>query len=357
LSGNAKRSWEVEALKGLLLIYILLGLLIAGVNFGWAPKADEQTQAVILRVWQIYENEFKTLLILVCSLLTLRITGKKHFPRLRRYNLIGLLCAAIVVHIAAPLIAGNPDLYFVGMPLPWSTGGLRLAVESSAFYQAQSAHWGARSIEMTLVFFAAIHVIVFPGTFLLGRRWQCSTLCLFNGFASEVFEPAFPLFGTRKTAGRKFLRTFAVLRWFVLAVSILLTLVWIVILIFGIRPAAMPLLETFETYKYLALELLAAMFLWCTFAGRGYCYYCPLGTVLSWIGRLVDQKIITDKSSCIGCGKCDSVCPMSIPIREKALKGEEVVDSRCVGCGHCVDACPVHTLGYSTRFLARIGRV
>ena len=355
MTGSRKRYRETRALKLLLLAYILLGLLIAGMNFGWAPRADARTKAVILRIWQIYENEFKTLLILVCAFLTLRITGNKH--SLRRHNLIGLLCAAVALHIVGPLISGNPDLYFVGMPLPWSTSGLRLGIESSAFHQAQTAHWGARSIRITLIVFAAIHVVVFSGSFLLGRRWQCSTLCLFNGFASEVFAPAFPLFGGRKSAGRSLLRIFAVLRWIVLAMSILLTLVWIVILIFGIRPAATPLLETVETYKYLVLELLVAMLLWCLFTGRGYCYYCPLGTVLSWIGRLIDQKIVTDKSSCIGCGKCDAVCPMSISIREQAQKGEAVVESRCVGCGHCVDACPVQTLGYSTRFLARIGRV
>jgi polyferredoxin len=341
----------------LLLLYILLALLIAGANFGWAPNADPRTRQAIRTVWELYENPFKTLLILVCSLLTLSVVGKKEVPRMRRYNLLGFLCAAVVVHIIGPLITRNADLYFVAMPLPWSTAGLRLALPASSLYEQQIALHGAWSIRATLVGFIAVHGVVLAGTLLLGRRWQCSTLCLFNGFAAEVFEPAFPLLGKKKKAGGKLLHLFSVMRWLMLAAALLLTILWVLPLVFDTQLSALPLAERVETYKYLAGELILAMFLWCVFAGRGYCYYCPLGTVLGWAGRLVDQKIVTNRSRCIDCGRCDRICPMSISIREKAQKEQPVVDRRCVGCGHCVDACPVHTLGYSTRFLSRIGRI
>jgi polyferredoxin len=242
------------------------------------------------------------------------------------------------------------------MPLPWSTAGLRLAVSGSVFYREHLQLWGAGGVATALVFFAAIHAIVVAGTMLLGRRWQCSTLCLFNGFASEIFEPAFPLFGKRKIPGMKMLRLFAVLRWVLLGTSLVLTMIWLVVLIFDIEPGALSFLETLETYKYLIVELLMAMLFWTVLVGRGYCYYCPLGTVLGWLGKAAGQKIITTKSECIDCGRCDSVCPLSIRIREKAREGRDVSDSRCVGCGHCVDACPVQTLEYSTGFLKRIRR-
>jgi polyferredoxin len=95
------------------------------------------------------------------------------------------------------------------------------------------------------------------------------------------------------------------------------------------------------------------MFFWTVLIGRGYCYYCPLGTVLGWVGRDVGQKFVTTRTKCTGCGKCDTVCPLSIPIKDKALQGQAVVDSRCVGYGHCIDACPAQTLAYSTGFLKR----
>jgi len=349
-------SWELRFLKGLLFLYILLGLLIAGINFGWAPNASPRAQAVILALWQFYENQFKTILIIVCSILTLRVVGKREIPRMRRYNLIGFVSAAFVIHILGPLVSGNPDLYFVGMPLPWSTSGLRLAVGSSSFYQDQLPHLGEGGIRSALVVFAAIHVVVLAGTLLLGRRWQCSTICLFNGFASEVFAPAFPLFGKRRKLGKGTLGFFSVMRWLLLGTSLIFTVFWLAVLVFDLQPAGMRLLETLETYKYLIVELLLAMFFWTVLIGRGYCYYCPLGTVLGWVGTAVGQKIVTTRAKCIGCGKCDAACPLSIRIKDRALKGEAVVDSRCVGCGHCIDVCPAQTLGYSTGFLRLIGR-
>jgi ferredoxin len=352
----SRTSWEVTVLKFFLSAYILFGLAIAGLNYGWASRSSQEAQQVILRIWQIYENQFKTALIVVCSLLTLRLVRSKESPRLRRYNFVGFLCAAAVVHIAAPLVSGNPDFYFFAMPLPWSTMGLRLAVGASRFRQEYMLHWGMRGLMTALAFFAAVHVIVFAGTLLLGRRWQCSTLCLFNGFASEVFAPAFPLLGKRKRLSRRTLGFFAVLRWLVLGSSLAFVVFWLSILALEAEAPATALMERIETYKYLAIELLPAMFFWVVLVGRGYCYYCPLGTVLGWLARAAGQKIITTKSECIDCGKCDRVCPMSISINEKARRKEAVVDSRCVGCGHCVDACPSHTLAYSTRFLQRIGR-
>jgi hypothetical protein len=222
-----KRAVEIRVLKGLLFVYILLGLLIAGVNFGWAPNASEKARAVILAVWQIYENQFKTVLIIICSVLTLRLAKTRETPRMRRYNLIGLISAALVVHIAGPLVSGNPELYFVGMPLPWYTAGLRLAVRDSSFYQEHLVLWGEGGITSALIFFAAVHVVVLAGTLLLGRRWQCSTICMFNGFASEVFAPAFPLFGKRRKLGKGLLSFFAVMRWLLLGTSLILTVVWL----------------------------------------------------------------------------------------------------------------------------------
>nr|WP_281389051.1 4Fe-4S dicluster-binding protein [Spirochaeta isovalerica] len=98
------------------------------------------------------------------------------------------------------------------------------------------------------------------------------------------------------------------------------------------------------------------MFFWVAFTGRGYCYYCPLGTVLGWVSRLAGQRIRTDISDCIKCGKCNVSCPMGIEIKMSAEEKKDVYSSLCVGCGHCVDICPVGTLEYSTAFLGKIRR-
>ncbi len=135
-----------------------------------------------------------------------------------------------------------------------------------------------------------------------------------------------------------------------LLISLIFTGYWLLLLVGTNLGNQAALFRMLETYKYLGAELLAALLLWVFFTGRGYCYYCPLGTVLALIGKIVNQRIVTNKSKCIDCGKCDSVCPMTIEIRKKAIMGNAVTDDKCVGCGHCIDSCPTNTLQYTTMF-------
>jgi len=186
---------------------------------------------------------------------------------------------------------------------------------------------------------------------LFGRQWQCSTLCLFNGFASEVFAPTFPLIGKVKKMKKGVLNAFSVFKWVSLSLSLFFTIWWILYLSGVGVSGNFQIISQIENYKYLSAELLMMMFFWVAFIGRGYCYYCPLGTVLSLLSKLAGQKIITDKSECIKCNRCNIACPMTIDIKTKAQIGQVVTDSRYVGCGHCVDSCPTETLGYSTKFL------
>jgi polyferredoxin len=345
-----KERWEVVLLKILLAVYIFLCLLIAGLNYGVAPGASEKTAELIRGLWHFYENIFKTLLIITGSWLTLRISGKR--SRHLKRNLLGFIIAAFFIHILGPLLSGNPDLYFFAMPFPWSTTGLQSAVKESSFYIRHLPMWGAAGISASLLVYGLVTFLVFGGTLLWGRRWQCSSLCLFNGFISETFSPAFPLIGKRQKGKVNYLPFLLFLKWFLLILSFLFFLYWAYVLISGdYKSSPAELLANVEIYKYLTVELLMAMFFWVVFTGRGYCYYCPLGTVLSWVSRLAGQKIRTDLNECIKCGKCNKACPMGIDIQARARESVPVLDSLCVGCGHCVDICPVETLEYSTAFL------
>ena len=174
---------------------------------------------------------------------------------------------------------------------------------------------------------------------------------IFNGFAAEVFEPAIPLIGKRKKMKPKTLAILYVLRWLFLSAALFFVSYWILYLIGFALPGNINTITKIETYKYLAGELLMMMFFWIAFTGRGYCYFCPLGTSLSLLALIAGQKITTDNTRCIKCGKCDDACPMAIEIKGKAISGISVRDIKCVGCGHCVDACPTQNLGYSTKFI------
>lgn len=349
-------SVEKKLLKAILWVYIALCVVIAGLNYGLAPRAEAGTAQFLTWFWHFYENWVKTAFILVASILTIRITGRSGRTALRRMNLIGFIAAALVVHVALPLASGNYEWYFFTMPLPWTTTPLQLLDEGTAFRLSRFPVWGAAGVTGVLAFYAAATVFVVLGTLLFGRRLQCSMLCLFNGFAAEVFDPVIPLTGHKRKPGARQAAALTVARWVFLAAALLFTLWWLASLL-GLTPnAARAAFSKAETYVYLAGELLMAMFFWVAFIGRGYCYYCPLGTVLSGLARLGGQRIETKETRCIHCGRCTVVCPMAIDVRAAATGKHPVRHSRCVGCGRCVDACPTQTLRYTTDFLERTRR-
>jgi ferredoxin-type protein NapH len=348
---NANKTVEIRILKTILWAYIILAIVIAGLNYGYANQTDSSLADFINWFWHFYENWIKTLFIITGSFLTLRIIGSSQRSTMSKRNLTGFIVAALVVHIIAPILLHNKEIYLFAMPLPWTTTPLQILYPESSIYLSRYPAWGVGGISAALIFYVCVSIIVIVGTLLFGRRWQCSTLCLFNGFASEVFAPAFPLIGKKKKIKKGTLKAFSLFRWVFLLLALFFSLWWILFLSGAQVLGSFQIISKMETVKYLSTELLMMMFFWIVFMGRGYCYYCPLGTVLSLLSKLAGQKIITDKSKCIQCNKCNIACPMSIDIKSKAQIGKAVTDLRCVGCGHCIDSCPTKTLEYSTKFL------
>lgn len=329
--------------------YILMAFILAGLNFGYAEQAPEHIAVLIRAIWHFYENELKTVFIAVGGVLTLRLAGNNVQPLMRRNNIIGFTCFAMVVHIAGPWFLKYPDLYYFAMPLPWTNQPLQLLVVGSDFHTSFSTSQEPHLLRAVLIFYFLVTVVVFSGTLIRGRRWQCSNLCLFSGFVSEVFAPAFPLIGKKVKAGPFLLKLFSFLRWLFLFMALFFTGFWL-LQVAGIGPPGfMSLFTQVEIFGYLLFHLVAALLLWIFFSGRGYCYYCPLGTVVALLGRAAGQRIQTSRSECIRCGKCNRVCPMAIDILSRARAGEPVVSLNCVGCGHCIDSCPTKTLAYVTR--------
>lgn len=359
LKRRTKDSWEVRLLRLLVWGYILLCVIIAGLNYGYAQNASERVALAINSFWHFYENWIKTFLILGCGYLTIRIVEKKQRTTMYKRNIIGFSVAALAIHIVIPLISGNPEIYFYGMPLPWSNIPLQSTLPFTDFTQRHLPLWGADGITFALTFFWIVNILVLAGTLVYGRRWQCSTLCLFNGFASEVFGPVLPLLPrkrknkcypalaiTRKTAKR-----FNLIRIIFFFIAVGLTIYWLLMMVGVPLVRIMPTLEKVELYKYLLFELMMMMFFWIAFIGRGYCLYCPVGTTVALIGRLAGQRIETSETHCISCGACSRACPVGIDVQSYAKEGKAISNLRCVGCGHCIDACPTQTLRYTTTVL------
>lgn len=210
---NWKRPDDITILRTILWIYISLCMVIAGLNYGYTSRAPASIAALITWFWGFYENWIKTLFIILGSFLTLRIVGASGRTTMRKRNLMGFIVTALIVHIVTPLLLHNSELYYFAMPLPWGTVPLQLLNSNSSFHLSSLSLWGLTGITAALIFYVCVSAIVILGTFLFGRRWQCSTLCLFNGFVAEVFSPVFPLVGKLKRIRPNTLKIFSIVRW------------------------------------------------------------------------------------------------------------------------------------------------
>lgn len=81
--------------------------------------------------------------------------------------------------------------------------------------------------------------------------------------------------------------------------------------------------------------VLAAVVVLSTLIHRPFCrYLCPLGAFYSLFNKYSLYQMRVDKDACIGCGKCERVCPMAVQITKNANAAE------CIRCGRCLTECP-----------------
>lgn len=347
---------ERYLLKGLLALYILLTLIFAGLNYGYAPAAPPAKAAVIHHLWELFENEFKVLLILIALLIGIRgrFRSEDLRGRNRRSLLFSFLAAALVVHLFLAAILKNRELYFVVMPLPWSTAGLQLQATGTLFGTALLPRYGSTGVKAMLVIFWGANLAVLAGTLIQGRRFQCCRVCLFNGFVAELFDGSVPLAACRSDSRVApvpdgVLRVTGKARVLFFGLSIGFTLVWVLSLLFpgSLPQSVVAIAAGGEEYKYLFFDLLAMLLFWIILGPRTYCQYCPAGTAAGLIGRYAArQRIETEKSRCLSCGACNRHCPMGLDPMAAARDGAILRSSRCLGCRRCEESCPTGALTY-----------
>jgi len=110
---DKNKTLELRILKTILWIYIILCIAIAGLNYGYASHASPSVVAFINWLWHFYENWIKTLFIIICSILTIRIIGSYKRTVMIKRNLTGFVIAALVVHIILPLVIGKKNYIFL----------------------------------------------------------------------------------------------------------------------------------------------------------------------------------------------------------------------------------------------------
>lgn len=55
--------------------------------------------------------------------------------------------------------------------------------------------------------------------------------------------------------------------------------------------------------------------------------------------KLSQLHVVASPNACIGCGKCDTVCPMRLNV-EAQVKSVRIADMECIQCAACCDVCP-----------------
>ena len=77
--------------------------------------------------------------------------------------------------------------------------------------------------------------------------------------------------------------------------------------------------------------------------GRDYCgRFCPVGTVLGWLGRFALFRVRFVEEHCVHCRRCERVCKTSC----LDIDNQQADYSRCVVCFNCLSACPHGALRY-----------
>ncbi len=78
---------------------------------------------------------------------------------------------------------------------------------------------------------------------------------------------------------------------------------------------------------------------------RAFCkYLCPSGFILRWTSRPALLHVSACREACTGCEVCTDVCPMDIPVAERALMGTRIENGDCILCQRCVESCPTGAL-------------
>jgi ferredoxin-type protein NapH len=73
-------------------------------------------------------------------------------------------------------------------------------------------------------------------------------------------------------------------------------------------------------------------------------YICPM-SILNILGTKIKNKInltslnlYSNKDNCVGCKKCNKVCPMSLDV-STMVKTDNMENMECILCGECVKTC------------------
>lgn len=114
----------------------------------------------------------------------------------------------------------------------------------------------------------------------------------------------------------------------------------------GTLGAGLPLMAGNESLRnsagmlfLLKLGILIICIVFSVMIYRPFCkYLCPLGALYGIINKYSFFRLDINEEKCIGCGKCERVCPMQVDVMKNINSAE------CISCGKCAEECPTNAI-------------
>ncbi|MBQ4077275.1 MAG: 4Fe-4S binding protein [Mailhella sp.] len=184
----------------------------------------------------------------------------------------------------------------------------------------------------------AMPFIVLISTLLLGSAW-CSMLCYFGPFDAlaakgRTLRPLPRLLQGALCWGRPAVFALGVCAAFILK---------------HIGMSTGTAVSLACAYAFLSLLAMAALSR--RYGGMMHCAaFCPMGLIVSWLGRLSPWRLRVDSSSCDACGACESVCRWRAITPESRSRGKAL--PRCTLCRDCIGVCRKNALSLRCAGLA-----
>ena len=181
-----------------------------------------------------------------------------------------------------------------------------------------------------MVFWLGIFLISLMGAAFFGR-FYCGFICPMNTVMGVTGKIAKKLKWQTKTVP-KFLNNKA--------------LPWIVLVIMA---ASMILSKRVLQRELPILIILIVLSVLVTLRYEEWVFHnsiCPYGALLSLTGKRAKFSTKVDHSLCIGCKKCETVCPSRAIEVDANIKKASVDSSICHQCQACTGVCPVDAIAY-----------
>lgn len=181
-----------------------------------------------------------------------------------------------------------------------------------------------------MVFWLGIFLISLMGAAFFGR-FYCGFICPMNTVMGVTGKIAKKLKWQTKTVP-KFLNN--------------KTLPWIVLVIMA---ASMILSKRVLQRELPILIILIVLSVLVTLRYEEWVFHnsiCPYGALLSLTGKRAKFSTKVDHSLCIGCKKCETVCPSRAIEVDANIKKAYVDSSICHQCQACTGVCPVDAIAY-----------